>query len=120
MCRPSPASSNTRQSGAPDGRVSQSVVCVLRSTDSASDAKRASQPAFESYQLAEFIYADQTLEVIFDAIYTAWSIDPKHDPASLRLKFHPGTKLLFVSGPAPATTITRQVVAGLRKNPVPR
>jgi hypothetical protein len=104
----------------PNPSLAKSVVCVLRHTDNALDAKRWSQPVFESFQLDEYIGAQQSIEVIVDAIRTAWELDPAHDTKALRLKFHPATKILLVSGPTPATGIAKQVVAGLRKNPVQR
>lgn len=96
-----------------------SIVCMLtRSAASAPKDKRAAQADFESLQLDEYIHGAQTIEVIVDAIRTAWELDPARDPAALRLKFHPGTKLLLVSGPAPAGDIARQIAARLRKKTI--
>ena len=103
-----------------DPGTAKSVICVLRRIDPPSETKRSSQAEVESVQLGDYLSGEQTVDVIVDAIRTAWELDPKHDSAALRLKFHPGTKILFVSGPASATAIARQVAAGLRKNPVPR
>ncbi len=102
----------------PDPSVAKSIVCVLRRIEPSADEKRPTAPAFESFQLVDHIYEGQTVDVIVDAIRTAWELDPQHDAAALRLKFHPATKILLVSGPASATTIARQVVGGLRKKPV--
>lgn len=96
------------------------VICVLRRDRPMAELDRLSQPEFESFQLAEQIHDTQTVDLIVDAIRTAWTLDSTHDPKALLLKFHPGTKMLFVSGPGPATTIARQVIGGLRKNPVSR
>jgi hypothetical protein len=104
----------------PNPAEARSVVCVLRRTENSPDAKHPPQPAFESFQLADYINPQQSIEAIVDAIRTAWELDPAHDAKALRLKFHPATKILLVSGPAPATGIAKQVVGGLRKNPVQR
>lgn len=98
----------------PNPAEAKSVVCVLRRLDPVADAKRA-RSELESFQIGDNIFKDQTVEVIVDAIRTAWELDPANDPAALRIKFHPATKLLLVSGPGPATHIASQVVSGLRK-----
>ena len=98
-----------------DPSLAKSVICVLRPTEMPQAARRSTQPEFESFQLADYISANQTLEVIVDAIRTAWELDPTHDATALRVKFHPATKILLVSGPSPATSIAKQVVSGLRK-----
>ncbi|MCX6956803.1 MAG: hypothetical protein NTV51_32155 [Verrucomicrobia bacterium] len=97
----------------------RSVVCVLRRLEPTADAKRAGRPELDSFQIGDNIFKDQTVEVIVDAIRSAWELEPTNDPAALRIKFHPATKLLLVSGPAPATHIARQVILGLRKKPAP-
>lgn len=102
----------------PDPAAAKTVVCVLRRTDAASDAKRTARAELESFQIGDYIFKDQTMEVIVDAIRSAWELEPTNDPAALRIKFHAATKLLLVSGPAPATNIARQVIAGLKKKPV--
>ncbi|MEO6246427.1 MAG: hypothetical protein ABIQ12_13415 [Opitutaceae bacterium] len=104
----------------PDPNHAKSVVCVLRHAENSPDANRPPQPVFESFQLGEFITAEQTVDAIVDAIRTAWELDPAHDAAALRVKFHPATKLLLVSGPGPAAGIAKQVVARLRNSPVQR
>lgn len=98
----------------------KSVICVLRRVRPIAEPDRLAQPQFDSFQLAEQIHDTQTVDVIVDAIRSAWELDPTHDPKALLLKFHPATKMLFVSGPGPATTIARQVIGSLRKNPVSR
>lgn len=105
----------------PNPAEAQTVVCVLNPTDASRAAgHRATQSEFESLQLGEHLDATQTIEVVVDAIRTAWELDPARDPAALRLRFHPATKLLLVSGPAPASLIVRQVIGGLQKKTVQR
>ncbi len=99
---------------------SKSVICVLRRDRSFAEPNRPAPSEFDSFQLSEQIHDTQTVDVIVDAIRSAWELDPSRDPKALLLKFHPATKMLFVSGPGPATTIARQVIGGLRKNPVSR
>ena len=97
------------------------IVCMLRRLEASPEQKeRAAATDFESIQLDEHIHGAQTIEAIVDAIRTAWELDPARDPAALRLKFHPPTKILLVSGPSPTSQIVRQVVSGLRKSPVQR
>lgn len=104
-----------------DPGVAKSVVCILRQAPNSAETKQPPLPAFESFQIGDYILAEQTIDVIADALRTAWrEVDPRSDPSALRVKFHPPTKILLVSGPAPALTVARQVVASLRKNPVPR
>ncbi len=99
----------------------KSLVCVLNRTEAArAESKRAAQTEFESLPLSEHIHGAQTIETIVDAIRTAWELDPARDPIALRLKFHPATKLLLVSGPAPAGLIAQRVVSGLQKKPAQR
>ena len=105
----------------PDPNLAKSVVYVLQHNGSSPSASQSSQPAFESFQLSELIHGDQTLEAIIDLIESAWRFQSgKPDLAGLRMRFHPETKILLVSGPGPATGIAKQVVASLRKNPVQR
>ncbi len=103
----------------PNPAEARSVVCVLRRLEPSADAKRAGRAELESFQIGHNIFKDQTVEVIVDAIRSAWELDPTNDPAALRIKFHPATKLLLVSGPAPAAHIARQVVNGLQQKPAP-
>jgi hypothetical protein len=104
----------------PNLNEAKSVVCVLRRIAPPDDPKRGLGLEFVSFQVAENISDAQPIEVIVDAIRTAWELDPAHDPAALRVKFHPGTKILLISGPNSAPKIAEQVVRGLRKNPVHR
>lgn len=103
-----------------DPGVAKSVVCILRRDPDSADAKQPPPPAFEAFQVGDYLTAEQTVDVVVDAIRTAWQLDPARDPLALRVKFHPATKILLVTGPAPALAVAKQVVASLRKNPVPR
>lgn len=105
----------------PNFAEASTIVCVLNHTEESRVAgHRAQQSEFESLQLGEHIDDAQTIEVIVDAIRAAWELDPARDPAALRLRFHPATKLLLVSGPAPASLVVRQVIGGLQKKTVQR
>lgn len=73
--------------------------------------------AFESIQLEEYLRPPQTIDTIVDAIRTAWELDPRNQRDALKLKYHPLTKILLVSGPQPAVIIAKQVVGSLRKMP---
>lgn len=105
----------------PNLSEARSIVCMLRRIQPApGDKNRAPSMDFDSIQLHEHIHGTQTIDVIVDAIRTAWELDPTRDAAALRLKFHPPTKLLLISGPAPAGAVVHRVIGGLRKNPVQR
>jgi len=67
--------------------------------------------AFASIQLAPFL-EHQTVDDIVQAIHLAWELDPTHDSNSIRLKFHPATTILLISGPQEAIEIANQVVMG--------
>jgi hypothetical protein len=93
----------------------KSVVCVLEHVGPPQGSSGATD-GFLSYQLEENLFEGQSVQVIVDAIRAAWELDPSHDPAALRIKFHPGTKLLLVNGPGAAPRIADQVLHGLKKN----
>lgn len=59
----------------------------------------------------------QSIDAIVDAIRTAWALDPAHDPKALRLKFHPATQLLLISGPPEGVRIALDVVRHLTAPP---
>jgi hypothetical protein len=101
----------------PNLDLAKTVLCVMRRNE-APEARRSSDSAFESFQLADYIHRAQTVDVVVDAIRGGWALVPGSDQAALRIKFHPETKLLLVSGPASATQVARQIVAGLQKKPV--
>lgn len=76
---------------------------------------KAPAPLFEAFQLSPYL-KDQTIDDITDAIHTAWQIEPSHSAAAIRLKFHAGTKQLFVYASKEALEVTRSVIS--RLNPV--
>jgi hypothetical protein len=94
--------------------ASRSIICVLRRLDPPPGTQPPSS-GFDSFQLTDYLSREQTVETIVDAIRTAWKMDPSRADSALQLKYHPATNLLFVSGPAPAVTISRQVISGLRR-----
>jgi len=70
--------------------------------------------AFESIQLAPFL-EHQKIDDIVGAVRAAWELDPAHDASALRLKYHPATTLLLVSGPQEAINVAQKVVTGTLK-----
>lgn len=73
-----------------------------------------SRDAFESIQLAPYL-EHQSIDDIVSAIRTAWELDPAHEPSALRLKFHPATAILLISGPQEAINVAQKVVIGTLK-----
>jgi hypothetical protein len=67
---------------------------------------------FESFQL-EGNLEKASIDDIVAAIRTAWELNPENKPDALKMKFHPATKLLLVSGTPSALTVARQVVSTL-------
>lgn len=99
--------------------ASASITCVMRRAGGA-DGRQAGEPAFEAFQLTDYIVRDKTVDddmvqTITEAIRAGWAIVPGADQSALRLKYHPETRLLLVSGPAPAVQVAKQVIAGLPK-----
>jgi hypothetical protein len=92
----------------------KAVICVLRRATPLT-ANGSSPSTFAALGLSEYIYRDQTVETITDAIRVAWKMDPKRDVSALQLQFHPSTKILLVSGPYPAVAIAREIVENLGK-----
>ncbi len=72
-------------------------------------------PLFEAFQLSPYL-RDQSVEDIMDAIQVAWQTEPSHSPAAFRLKFHVGTKQLFVYASKDALEVIRSVITHL--NPI--
>jgi hypothetical protein len=70
--------------------------------------------SFESMQLAPYL-EHQKVDDIVGAIRAAWELDPAHEPNALRLKFHPPTSILIVSGPSEAIMVAQKVVGTLRR-----
>lgn len=88
-----------------------SVVCVLKRRNSAPNVPAA----FGSFQLGPYL-ADQSVDNIVAAIRVAWELDPTHDAAAFRIKFHQPTGILLVSGPPQAVNIAHSVVSRLKRN----
>lgn len=76
-------------------------------------------PTFQAFQLAPYL-ATLGLDDITDAITSAWTVDPKHDPKALIFKFHPATKVLFVYGPSEAITMATQIIPQLNPSATAR
>lgn len=77
-------------------------------------------PGFASFQLEGKINArsGRTAEDVIAAIQMGCEFaDPAHQPSTLRFKYHPGTKLLFVAGSLQDIDVARQVFVSLPDGP---
>ena len=91
-----------------------SVVAVLSRRDAPKPgAIRPPPTMFDSFPLGTYL-AEQTIDDIVGAIRAGWELDPSHDKEALRLKFHPGTSILLVSGPPEAIQIAGKVISQLK------
>jgi hypothetical protein len=70
--------------------------------------------AFESMQLGPFL-EQYKIDDIVGAIRAAWELDPTHDAGAMRLKFHPPTSILLVSGPPEAIMVASKTVGTLKR-----
>jgi hypothetical protein len=80
---------------------------VPRSANSRNSNDRSSN--FQSFQLSPYLGA-LSVDDIVDAIRAAWTLDPTHEANSIQIKYHPATKMLFVSGPPESTMIVTRVI----------
>lgn len=71
-------------------------------------------PELRSFQLSPYL-PHQSVDDIVGAMRAAWELDPANSPAALRLKFHPATGILLVSGPSQGINVVRTVLAELRR-----
>lgn len=55
------------------------------------------------------------VDVLVDALRTAWALEPTRKPEDLLIKYHEPTKMLLIAGPPPTSRVVRQVAAGLPK-----
>ena len=97
-----------------NGDMFQNVVGVL--TRPVSDSKSLSPTQFESFSL-NYQLADQSIDDIVATIREGWELDPAHDKNALRLKFHPATSILLVSGPPAAIQVAARVISQLTGSP---
>ena len=101
-----------------EGGNDQQMVGVLARLAPAAAKSAPPPPQLKSFQLGEYLSKTLSVDDVVDAIRTAWKMDPARIDGDLQIKFHPATKILFVSGPEPAAFIATQVIEGLRKKPV--
>jgi hypothetical protein len=66
-----------------------------------------------TFQISDYLKS-QSIDDIVAAIHMAWEFDPQHDPRAIRLKFHPPTGLLLVSGPSDAIDVVGNVLGNLK------
>lgn len=73
-------------------------------------------PQFQSFQLAPYLEA-QSVDDIVGAIRAAWELDSTRNSDSLRIKFHPPTGVLLISGPQQAIIMVQGILKELRRLP---
>jgi len=99
--------------------TSKAILGVLSREQNPAARSTGSRSAFESFQLTPYL-ADQTVDDIVGAIRAGWELDPAHDGTALRLRFHPATSVLLVSGPDDAIVLARNVLMQLKRTPEKR
>lgn len=72
-------------------------------------------PQFQSFQLATYL-EQQSIDDIVGAIRAAWELDPSQKADALRIKFHPATGVLLVSGPSQGIVVVQSVLGQLRRS----
>lgn len=104
------------------GRASgnQSPVYTLRRL-TAHEQHNYGASHIQSFQLGPYL-EHQNVDDIVGAIRTAWELDPANKPEMLRVKYHPATNLLLVSGPPNAVNVVQVVLSQVRKSgdPAPK
>lgn len=95
-----------------DGSLGNPVYWVV-ADQTAPDHSRLFAP-FQLWQQLEY----QSIDDIVAAIRNAWELDPAHNPADLKLKFHPPTTVLLVVGPNQAIEIATRVIGSLKAAPL--
>lgn len=75
-------------------------------------------PQFQSFQLGPYL-EHQTVDDIVSAVHTAWELNAAQSPDTLRVKFHPPTGILLVSGPQQGIYVVENILRQLRRNPDP-
>jgi hypothetical protein len=71
---------------------------------------------FDTFQLAPFL-ANQSVDDIVDAIRGAWELNPANKADALKIKYHPQTTLLLVSGSQAAINVASKVIDNLKRVP---
>lgn len=103
---------------ATNGRLipGQSPVFTLRKLYSYEAANLEDRTSlFQSFQLGPYLEY-QSVDDIVGAVRAAWELDPAHNPGALRLKFHPPTGILLVSGPNAGINAVQTVLGQLRRS----
>lgn len=95
--------------------VGQLPVYYLRKL-SPNEVQQAGLSQFRSFQLGQYL-EQQSVDDIVGAIRAAWELDPAHVATALRLKFHPPTGILLVSGPTEGVYTVETVLTQLRRGP---
>jgi hypothetical protein len=73
---------------------------------------------FQPFQLSAHL-EQQSVDDIIGAIRAAWELDPANAPNALRLKFHPATGILLVSGPNHGIQLVGSILSQIRKKDGP-
>ena len=75
----------------------------------------ANDPRFQSFQLAPYLEF-QSVDDIVGAVHAMWALDPMRSPEALRVKFHPPTGILLVSGPSEGIQMVEVILRQLRRS----
>ena len=90
------------------------TVYLLQKFSDPDANKPANVARFRSYQLTDYLVDKQTVDEITQAIHVAWTLFPDHKAEDLKLKFHPSTTLLLVTGPEEGIRVVENVLVNLR------
>lgn len=91
-----------------------SVTRVLVKHPDAHVTNQRPPTIFESFSITSQL-ADYSIDEIVATIREGWELDPAHDRNALRLKFHPATHILLVSGPVEAIQVATRVISQIRR-----
>lgn len=98
------------------GHGDNSIVAVVSHRPPPTPKQPEVATLTEPFQLEKYLAA-QSVDDIVGAIRMAWESNPIIHPDSMRLKFHPGTSILIVSGPPYAIEVARKVISSLKIPP---
>ncbi len=100
----------------PNPGEANSVVCVLTKHPGAQVVAPTPPALFDSFYLKPHL-ATQSIDDVVDAIRTGWEMNPSHQRDALRLKYHPATFILLVSGPPEAMMVVSKIISQVMKAP---
>jgi hypothetical protein len=100
--------------GTPRTQSQAAAVYVLRKMQQY-ERTNANDSRFQSFQLGPYLEF-QTVDDIVGAVHTMWALDPMRSPDALRVKFHPPTGILLVSGPSEGIQMVEIILRQLRRS----